>query len=80
MDKTNKEAALVNIENPSALNIRTTITEEQRKYRDLVFEISPQWKQTKIIVNPFLLSATGVIPNMLNNILNTIHLLPRLLS
>jgi hypothetical protein len=80
MDKTNKEAALGNVENPSTLSLQPAVTEEQSKYHDLVFEISPQWHLTKTTVNPFLVSARGVIPNMLNHILNTIHLLPRLLS
>jgi hypothetical protein len=38
-----------------------------------------QWQLKNIIVIPFVLSATGVIPNMLNQNLNTLHLPPRLL-
>jgi hypothetical protein len=38
VDKTNIEAALINIENSSTLNLQTTITEEQREYHDLVFK------------------------------------------
>jgi hypothetical protein len=74
------EAALVNIENPSTLNLQTTITEEQCKYHDLVFKIIQQWQLKNIIVIPFVLSATGGIHNLLNQNLSTLHLPPRLLS
>ena len=66
VDKTHMEAAFVNIENPSTLNLQTTITEEHRKYHDLVFKIVQQWQLKNITVIPFVFSATKVIPNVLN--------------
>jgi hypothetical protein len=67
------EAALVNIENPSTLDLQTTITEDQRKYHDLAFKIIQQWQLKNVIVIPLVFAATGVIPNVLNQILSTFH-------
>ena len=74
------EAALVNIENPLTLNLQSTVTTEQRKYHNLVFKIIQQWQRKYIIVIPYVLSATGVVPNMLNPNVSTLYLTPRLLS
>jgi hypothetical protein len=46
----------------------------------LAFEIKQQWQLKWIIVIPLVLSATGVVPKMLNQSLTTLNLPPRLLS
>ena len=46
-------------------NLQATITEKQRKYKELAFEIKQQWQVSKIIVIPLVLSATRIITNTL---------------
>jgi hypothetical protein len=79
VDKTNKDSALIGIEIPLTHNLQATITEKQRKYQELTFEIEQYWQLNKIIVIPAVLSAKGAIPNMLNQSLTTLYLPPRLL-
>jgi hypothetical protein len=62
VDKTNKQAAFIDIAIPLPHKLRARITEKQRKYQELTFEIKQEWKLNKIFVIPHVLSATGVIP------------------
>jgi hypothetical protein len=62
VDKTNKQAAFIDIAIPLPHKLQATITEKQRKYQELTFEIKQQWKLNKIFVIPHVLSATGFIP------------------
>jgi hypothetical protein len=48
-------------------NLQTTFTEKQRKYKDLVFEISQQLQPNKIIAILLVFSATRVNHNMPNH-------------
>jgi hypothetical protein len=79
-DKTNKEAAFIDIAIPLTHNLKATITEKQRNHQDLAFEIKQQWQLNKIIVIPLVLSATAVISNMLNQSITTLNVPPHLLS
>jgi len=63
-DKTNKEAALINKGIPLTYNLQDTITEKQRKYQELAFEIRQQLQRNKIAIHLVFL-AMGVIPNKL---------------
>ena len=62
VDKTNKQAAFIDIAIPLPHKLQATITEKQRKYQELTFEIEQQWKLNKIFVSAQVLSATGFIP------------------
>jgi hypothetical protein len=45
-----------------------------------LFEIEQWWQMNKITAIPLVLSAMGVIPNMLNQNITTLTLMPCLLS
>jgi hypothetical protein len=79
VDRTNKEAAFIDIAIPLTYNLLATIT-EKRNYQELAFEIRQQWQLNKITVIPLVLSATEVIPKMLNRSLTNLNLPPHLLS
>jgi hypothetical protein len=61
-DKTNKQATFIDIIIPLSRKVQAKITEKQRKYQDLTFEIKQQWKMNEICVIEQVLSATGFIP------------------
>jgi hypothetical protein len=45
--------------------LQATITEKQRKYQELAFDVKQWWQLNKISVIPLVLSATQIITNML---------------
>ena len=79
-ERTNEEAAFRAVAVPLTLSLQGTVTETQYKYQDLSFEMKQHWQLNKIFVIQLVLPATGVIPNMLNQSLTTLNLLPCLLS
>jgi len=79
IDRTNQEAAFHDIAVPLTHSLQGTITQKQYKYQDLSFQVKQHWQLNKIFVIQLVLSATGVIPNMLNQSLTTLNLLPCLL-
>jgi hypothetical protein len=53
------------IEIPLTHNLQATISNKHRKYKKLAFDIRQQWQKNKAVI-ALVLSATGVIPYMLN--------------
>jgi hypothetical protein len=80
VDKTNKQAEFIDIAIPLTQIYKKQLQKKKHKYQDLAFEIKQQWQVNEIIVIPHVLSAMGVISNMLNPTLTALNLPPRLLS
>jgi len=64
IDRTNYEAAFIDIAIPLTHSLQATITEKQCQYQDLAFEMKQQCQLNKNFIL-LVLSAMGVIPNML---------------
>jgi len=65
-DTINHKAAFTDITIPLIQNLQATNAEKQYKYQTLAFKTNKQWQQTFVI--PPVLSAAGVIRNMLNKV------------
>jgi len=57
---------------PLTHNLQATIPNKEHKYQELAFDIRQQWQMNKTVI-ALVLSATGVIPNMLNQSLANIN-------
>ena len=65
-DTINHKTAFIDIAIPLIRNLQTTNAGNQYKYHTLVFEKNKQWQQNETFVIPSVLSAVGLIHNMLN--------------
>jgi hypothetical protein len=75
LDKTIKEAYLIDVAIANGQNLHSTITENLQKYRDLTEELIRIWQlQTACTVPPVLFTA-GIIPNKLHDSLQLLDLL-----
>ena len=79
VDKTNKQAAFIDIAVPLPHKLQAAITEKQRKYQNLTFEIKQQWKNTQNFFIPQPCLLRGSSRNMLSQRFATLILPPRLL-
>jgi len=67
LDKTIKEACLIDIEIPDSQNLYSTITEKVPKYTDLKEGLISIWQLNTDFVIPFALPTTGIISNKLHD-------------
>jgi len=65
VDKTNKQAAFIDIEIPLPHKLQAIIIEKQPEYQELTFEIKQHWKLNKIFVIAQVLSVTELSHNIL---------------
>jgi hypothetical protein len=71
-----KNTFLIDITIPNTHNLAKTITGKQSKYQELANEIRAIWKQDAVQVVPIVISATGIIPKSLSQILERLNLHP----
>lgn len=74
IDKVSKVGYIIDIAVPHSSNLKSKISEKIKNYTLLAGEIKTQYKLTKIIHAPIILSATGVIPTQLHRALKTLEL------
>jgi hypothetical protein len=65
------------IEIPLTNSLQAKISNKQRKYKKLAFDVRQQWQMNKTVI-ALVLATTGVIHSMLNQSLANINRLPRL--
>ena len=56
-------------------NIQTAYTENMIKYAELSIEVKQQWQVEAVHTLPVIISATGVIPHKLHDVLKQLYLL-----
>jgi hypothetical protein len=71
-NKKTKNTFLMDIAIPNTHNLAKTITEKQNKYQELANEIRDMWKQDAVQMVPIVISATGIIPKSLSQILRSL--------
>jgi len=74
VDKVGKTVYLIDMAVPNANNVEKTCEEKNAKYKDLADEIRKQWKIDKVITVPLVIAATGLIPRIMNNSLQTLDM------
>ena len=75
-NKTEKTTYLIEISVPSDNNITQKYNEKITKYLDLAEEIKRIWKQQKVTILPFIISATGITHKSFINNLKTLNITP----
>jgi hypothetical protein len=67
LDKTIKEAKLIDVAVSNSHNLRNTITEKLQKYTDLTEELITIWQLHTVCTIPPVLFTAGIIPNKLHD-------------
>jgi hypothetical protein len=75
-NKKTKDTFLIDIAIPKTHSLAKTVTEKQKKYQKLPYEICVMWKQDVVQVVPIVISATGIIPKSLSRSLKRLNLHP----
>ena len=78
LDKTIKEAYLIDVAISNSHNIHSTITEKLQKCTDLKEKLIGIWKLKTACIIPPVLSTTGIIPNKLHESFKLLNLRPAL--
>jgi hypothetical protein len=78
LDKTIKEAYLIDIAICNRHSLYSPITEKFQKYTDLKEELPRIWQLTMVCIIPLVLFTSGIIPHKLHNSLKVLQLHPAL--
>jgi hypothetical protein len=65
LNKQQKQAYLLDIANPNSHNITQTYNTKINKYLELSVAMKNLWCLEKISILPFIISATGIVPQSL---------------
>ncbi|XP_015186482.1 PREDICTED: uncharacterized protein LOC107071743 [Polistes dominula] len=77
-NKEDKTTYLIDISVPNDINITQKYREKIEKYTPLAQEIHRIWKQKKVHIIPFIISATGITPNNFKSHLTQLQLDPNI--
>ena len=78
LDKTIKQAYLIDVAIPNRHNLHHIITKKLKKCIDLKEELIGIWQLKTAYIKPLVLSITGIIPNKLHKSLKLLNLWPGL--
>jgi hypothetical protein len=74
LDKTIKEACLINVAVRNSHSLYNAITEKLQTYTDLREELTRIWQLNAVHIVPLVLSTTGIIPDKLHDSLKLLNL------
>jgi hypothetical protein len=63
LDRSTKEACLMDVSTPNNHNFHSTITEKLQKHINLKEELTRIWQLNTIYIAPLVLTTTGIIPS-----------------
>ena len=72
IDKTTKDALLIDVAIPSDYNISRKRLEKLRNYTDLAVELKTIWNLNQVKIVPIIIGATGVIHKNLEGVLSSL--------
>jgi hypothetical protein len=76
LDKTIKEAYLIDVAILNSQNLQSNITEKLQKYTGLKEELASIWQLRVAYITPLVLSTIGMISNILHKSLKLLNLWP----
>lgn len=74
VNKGTKETFLIDVAIPNDNNVEAKYNEKMEKYTELAIEVKRIWKQNKVHIIPFIISATGITPSSFKYSLSKLNL------